>query len=269
VSRSWRTSRARRSAERTEWPDGSTAALSLSFDDARASQLSRGTKLFDRLEVHATFFVLPRLVRRDVRGWRAMVQRGHEIGNHSLHHPCTTNLGSADRTALEQLTIADIGADLVEANRQIDELLGVTPRAFAYPCGQTYVGRGVGTQSYVPVVARMFRVGRTFRDDWANEPTRCDLAQVAAVSSDRRSFEALRPLLDDTLARGAWLVLGGHEIGTGDHQVTFPETIEAVVSWCRREGVRIGTIGAIGEAVATMQEPASDQRPAGSIASLP
>jgi peptidoglycan-N-acetylglucosamine deacetylase len=230
--------------------------LSLSFDDARPSQVSRGLDLLERLDVQATFFALPGIVRRDIRGWRAIVERGHEIGNHSLRHPCAGNLRSSRKGALEQLTLADIEADLVEASRQLEDLLGVTPRVFAYPCGQTFVGRGTGTQSYVPVVARKFLVGRTFNDLWANSPLRCDLAQVAAINSDAKPIDALRRYLDAALIEGSWVVLGGHEIGASGHDSTVPATVEAVVGWCRTEGVRIGTVGAVGDMVARMQQSA-------------
>jgi peptidoglycan/xylan/chitin deacetylase (PgdA/CDA1 family) len=253
VSRLWRAAFSRRPAiEQAAWPDGSSAALSFSFDDGRASQVHRGLPLFDALDVRATFFVLPRRVRKEVRGWCAVVEKGHEIGNHSLRHPCAGSV-SGRGLVLEQMTLEDIEADLLEANRQINELLGVDPNVFAYPCGSTYVGRGVDTQTYVPLVARMFRVGRTFRETWANDPVRCDVAQVACVNTDRLSFKELRPLLDSAVARGSWVVLGGHEIGGTASDSTSPSTVEAIVSWCRRERVRIGTVGAIAETVTEMQ----------------
>jgi peptidoglycan-N-acetylglucosamine deacetylase len=255
--------------ERTTWPDGSRAALSLSFDDARASQVTQGLALLQRLDAPATFFVLPHAVRRKVRSWRAIAERGHEIGNHSVRHPCSKSLQFPRKQPLEDLTVADIEADLEAANRQLEGLLGITPRVFAYPCGQTFVGRGVETQSYVPVVARKFLVGRTFNDIWANAPLHCDLAQLAAINSDGKSFEQLRPQLDSGLVEGSWIVLGGHEIGDSGGQTTFPATLEAVVRWCRNEGVRIGTIGAIGSTVAAMQPRGADQSSARSMLSAP
>jgi hypothetical protein len=255
----------RRVEHRPRWPDGSSAALSLSFDDARPSQLSRGLDVLERLDVRATFFVLPAIVRRDRKGWRAIVERGHEVGNHSLRHPCTGSLRSSPKGALEQLTVAEIEADLEEANRKLEDLLGATPRVFAYPCGQTFVGRGMGTRSYVPVVARKFLVGRTFNDRWANAPLRCDLAQVAAINSDATPIEGLRPYLDAALLEGSWVVLGGHEIDDVGREATMPATLEAVVAWCRSEGVRIGTVGAIGSTVEHMQENAVPGRRSDSI----
>ena len=78
--------------------------------------------------------------------------------------------------------------ELIEANRRIATLLGVTPRTFAYPCGQTFVGRGPGTQSYVPVVADLFLAGRGWRDEASNDPAFVDLAQTLGVEMDDRDF---------------------------------------------------------------------------------
>lgn len=123
---------------------------------------------------------------------------------------------------------------------------------FAYPCGQTFVGRGPRTQSYVPVVAELFGVGRTFNHRFANSPAHWDLAQVACISSDGLSFEELRPRLEETLDDGGWLVLGGHEVGdTGDLETTAVETLEAVVEWCRERRIWIDTVGSVGRHIAS------------------
>src|SRR5262245_66282298 len=69
------------------WPDGKRAALSLSFDDARQSQVDVGVTLLDKHKVKATFYVVPSAVERRLEGWKKIVERGHEIGNQSLNNP--------------------------------------------------------------------------------------------------------------------------------------------------------------------------------------
>jgi peptidoglycan/xylan/chitin deacetylase (PgdA/CDA1 family) len=73
------------------WPDGKKAAVSLSFDDARLSQVDNGLALFKKEGVKVTFFVQPSGVEKRLAGWKQAVADGHEIGNHSLTHPCTGN----------------------------------------------------------------------------------------------------------------------------------------------------------------------------------
>lgn len=245
--------RRRQESEPVAWRDGASAALSLTFDDGDVSQLTEGVEVLQRVDVRATFFVLPHNARRNRKRWRAMAELGHEIGNHSTSHVCGSGAMRTRRVVLDDLTLDDIEADLADASRQLLEALDVAPRSFAYPCGQTFVGRGLGAQSYIPVVARMFDVGRTFNDRWPNDPRHCDLAKVACLNSDGRTLDDLRPWLEDTVARSGWLVLGGHAIGRDGGQATSPETIEAVVSWWRSAGGRVDTIGAIGAAVKEMQ----------------
>ena len=43
------------STSKVPWPKGKEAAISLSFDDARFSQVDRGTALLDSMQVKATF----------------------------------------------------------------------------------------------------------------------------------------------------------------------------------------------------------------------
>lgn len=243
-----------RSASRTgfAWPSGVRAALSISFDDARPSQLRCGVPLMERLGVASTFFVLPGAVADNQRGWANAVEHGHEIGNHTVLHPCNASMTWSRGHALQSLSLADMRRELQTASAQIRKLLGVDPWVFAYPCGQTSVGRGTETQSYVPLVAELFGVGRTFNDLWANSPARCDLAQVACLNIDGVRLEALRERLEEAEDDGAWLVLGGHEVGTADFETVGVETLEAVVQWCRNRAIWIDTVGAIGRHIASV-----------------
>jgi hypothetical protein len=153
------------------------------------------------------------------------------------------------------MTVADFRRDVCEANRRLRHLLGTEPTVFAYPCGETFVGRGRRTKSLVPLIARMFEVGRTFNDVTANSPADLDFAQIRCVNSDGRTLDHLLPMLEAAVSDSAWLVLGGHEIGTAEagDETTPTETIEAVVSWCRSNSVRIDTIGNTARAVAAFK----------------
>ena len=241
------------------WSHDCRAALSFSFDDARPSQIEVGSATFDQLGVRATFFVLPDRAEPYRRRWRRMVSAGHEIGNHTTRHRCSANFAWVDQgQAIEDLTLDEIAADIADADRWIGEVLGVQPRTFAYPCGQTWVGRGVDTRSYVPLIAGRFVAGRSFNDISANSLHRCDLARVMAVNSDNRTFADLEPLLDATLTEGAWLVLGGHELGTQRNvETTTPALLEAVVDWCRTNAVWVDTIGNIASYVSDCRWPAA------------
>ena len=101
-----------------------------------------------------------------IDGWKKAVVNGHDIGNHSVYHPCSGNFAWSRNRALEEYTLQKMKSELDSASRLINELLGVHPVSFAYPCGQTFIGRGAGVQSYVPLIASMFESGR----GWSHEP---------------------------------------------------------------------------------------------------
>ena len=52
------------------WPDGKRAAVSLSFDDARPSQVDTGLAVLARLGARATFYVVPMHVEAKLAGWQ-------------------------------------------------------------------------------------------------------------------------------------------------------------------------------------------------------
>lgn len=208
------------------WPEGKEMALSLTFDDARLSQADKGIPLLDKYGIKATFYISPQNLIRRLDLWKGAANNGHEIGNHSLLHPCTGNFHWARNRALEDYTIEQISSELDSANRLIEELLGVTPVSFAYPCGQTFVGRGVDTKSYIPVVAGQFETGRGWLDEGPNDPEFCDMAQLMGMELDGKSFDQVVELIESAKTRGYWLILAGHEIDDEGRQTSLLETIE-------------------------------------------
>lgn len=195
------------------WPDGRRAAVSLSFDDGRPSQMDAGLPVLNSLGLKVTFYVVPSAIEKRQTAWRAAVQAGHEMGNHSLMHACTGNFAWSRQKALEDYTLDRLDGELQKAGEEIKRITGVMPTTFAYPCGQTFVGRGAATASYVPLINKRFLVGRLWLGETANDPAFVDLSQVHAVSMDDKELPALLPMLETAIAQARWLVLAGHDIG--------------------------------------------------------
>ena len=197
--------------DRFPWPEGKKFAISLSFDDSRESNLELGIPLLDRHGVRATFYAHPKNVRARLDEWKAAVANGHEVANHTMTHPCSENFLWGARKSLEHYTLADMKAELVETSRQLEALLGVAPTTFAYPCGQTFGGRGEGKQSYAPLIAELFTSGRGWLDEAPADPLFCDLAEVSGMKMDDIDFEELLPVIEYARANNLWLVLVGHD----------------------------------------------------------
>jgi peptidoglycan-N-acetylglucosamine deacetylase len=202
------------------WPKGKRGALSLSFDDGRATQIDNGLALLDRYGVKATFYLNPDAVKGNLEGWKRAVAKGHEIANHTMTHPCTGNKSFSRKNALEDLTLNRIRDEMIGANNFLKEQLGVTPKTFAYPCGQSFVGRGQKVQSYVPLVAELFLAGRGWLNEDPNDPLFFDMAQTLSVPSDRLDFDRIKPQIERSMNRGSWIVFAGHDIANQDGQFT-------------------------------------------------
>jgi peptidoglycan/xylan/chitin deacetylase (PgdA/CDA1 family) len=232
------------SRSRFNWPDGKKVALSLTFDDARLSQIDAGLPLLDRYRTKATFYVVPGTMEQRLAGWKKAAAEGHEIGNHSRTHPCTVNYAFSAANALENYTLSALAKDIDGASAEIERLVGARPVSFAYPCGQKFVGRGAQVASYVPLVAQKFLSGRGFRDEGANDPAACDLAQILGTESDGLSFDQMRTLVAQAAASGGWLVFAGHEMGTGGEQTTQLAALEQLLRYAAEpaNGVWVDTV---------------------------
>jgi peptidoglycan-N-acetylglucosamine deacetylase len=213
------------------WPEGKQMALSLTFDDARLSQADKGIPLFDKYGVKATFYISPDAMIERLEIWQQAAGNGHDIGNHSLYHPCSGNFPWARNRALENYNLEKMGAELDSASRLIKGLLGVHPVSFAYPCGQTFVGRGTETKSYVPLVAARFQTGRGWLGEAPNDPSFCDMAQLTGMELDGKLFEEILPLIESARKHGYWLILAGHETAGEGRQTAYLSTIESILRY--------------------------------------
>ncbi|MBY0373972.1 MAG: polysaccharide deacetylase family protein [Bryobacteraceae bacterium] len=232
-------------AKKWAWPDGKRMAVSLSFDDARLSQADVGFGVLEKLGLKATFYALPGGVERRLEAWKGAVKAGHEIGHHSFTHACTANYRRTN--ALEDWTLERMGADLDKATARLEELLGVKPVSFAYPCGQKFVGRGAATRSYVPLIAERFLCGRGYMDEAANDPEVCDLAALMGIHFDETPFAGMKKVMERAARDGRWVIFAGHEIGKLAFQTTDTEALAELAAYVKdpANGIWVGTVGEI------------------------
>lgn len=242
------------------WPEGKKMALSLSFDDARATNTSLGIPLLNEYGVKATFFVLPNSLKRDLEGWQKAVAAGHEMGNHSIQHPCSGNFVWSRERALENYTLDRMKAELLQANKEIEELLGVRPTVYAYPCGQTFVGKGIYAQSFVPLISEMFLAGRSWMDEAPSDPFYADMAQLTGMEMDNKDFEEILPLIESARKNGQWLVLAGHETADSGNQTTYLSMLRKLSEYATdpANGIWIAPIGTVAKYVLDIRLATSD-----------
>jgi peptidoglycan-N-acetylglucosamine deacetylase len=241
----------------TVWPDGKQVAVSLSFDDARDSQLDQGVPVLNACGAKGTFYLNVARATARAADWRAAASEGHELGNHSLRHSCSGNFVWRVANVLENYTQEGMEEELLIANQQLTDLFGEVPRTFAYPCGQTFVGRGIGRQSYVPAVARHFLAGRGFRDEFYNRPEFVDLAKVGGTEMDGVPYDRLIAHIERAATNGQWVVLVGHDVLLDEtrRQTVTPETLRRLCEHCLdpANGIWLETVATVAERVRQAQ----------------
>lgn len=235
------------------WPEGKKTAISLSFDDARGSQASTGIPFLNQYKVKGTFYLVPSAVKGQLENWKKAVAAGQEMANHSVNHPCTGNFPWARKNPLEDYTQEQMRDELVEANKQLYDLLGVRCEGFAYPCGNTFVGRGANTKSYVPVVADLFATGRGWLDEGPNAPEFCDMAQLTGMEMDGKDFDKILPLIKQVQKSGQWLILAGHEMGEEGAQTTRLSMLKNLIEYAQdpANGIWLAPVGEVARYVQT------------------
>lgn len=236
------------SAQETKfnWPEDKKIAISMTWDDGRSSQIEYGLPILNEYGIKATFYVVPSAVEQSLDGWKKAVADGHEIGNHSLKHPCSGNFIWSRDKALEEKEIGDITKELLIANDSLKLLLNIKATEFAYPCGQTFVGRGEHTKSYVPVIAREFTSGRTWMDEAPNDPSYCDLSQLTGMEMDGKDFKYILSLIEMARKDGLWLVLAGHDIGPKGRQTTETKMLNKLFKYISKQNdIWVAPVGEI------------------------
>jgi peptidoglycan/xylan/chitin deacetylase (PgdA/CDA1 family) len=201
----------------------------------------------------ASFYVSPdRLLARREQ-WKDVAGSGHEIGSHTLNHPCSGNFDFSRESALEEYTLAQMEEELKRSDSLIEELINVTPLTFAYPCGQTYVGRGSGTESYVPLIAQRYLAGRIYMSETCNVPGFLDLAQLFASPFDTAPLEVMIGLIEAALDEGGWIIFCGHDVEVGGSQSIDTAKLAGVCDYLAANRARIWTdpVCAIAEYIRT------------------
>src|SRR3954467_12319027 len=69
---------------------GKKCAVVLTYDDGLDVDITNALPALDSLGLKATFYVANYQGRLQVQipAWRAAAAKGHELGNHTLFHPC-------------------------------------------------------------------------------------------------------------------------------------------------------------------------------------
>ncbi|NML64646.1 polysaccharide deacetylase family protein [Hymenobacter sp. RP-2-7] len=132
-------------AQTSAW-NGRQCAVVLTYDDAIDADLDNALPALDSLGLRGTFYLIGSspVVSKRLPEWRRAAQRGHELGNHALFHPCDGTLPGRGFVTpdndLSKYTVSRAVAEVRANNTLLTAIDGKTARTFAYPCGDRQIG---------------------------------------------------------------------------------------------------------------------------------
>lgn len=143
-----------------KWPDGKKAAVVFTYDDGLDGHLDIAVPQLDEFGLKGTFYCTgnsPSLYNR-MEDWREIVENGHELGNHTLFHPCdgVKQNWVKPEYDLNNYTHEQIIAELSAANTLLKAVDGKTERTFGFTCSD-FVAGGV---DFTGDVKNMFQAAR-------------------------------------------------------------------------------------------------------------
>ncbi|WP_369824014.1 sialate O-acetylesterase [Reichenbachiella sp. 5M10] len=126
---------------------GKKATVVLTYDDALNVHLDNALPVLDSLGLKATFYIsadAPGFKYRTYE-WKKAAQNGHELGNHTLYHPCLGGDGRAwvsDDNDLRNYSVPQMVREIDMTNLMLQTLDGKSKRTYAYTCGDKETGEG-------------------------------------------------------------------------------------------------------------------------------
>lgn len=124
---------------------GKKAAVVITYDDAINQHLDNAIPVLDSLGLKATFYLTAFSTSMQTRlnDWKQLALNGHELGNHTLYHPCIGGKGREwvrPEYDMNNYTLQRMVDETRMTNLFLRALDGKTKRTFAFTCGDMKIG---------------------------------------------------------------------------------------------------------------------------------
>jgi len=209
--------------KRFSWPAGQKVAVTLTYDDGYVTHFKEVAVLLARHDLKATFYpVGRRSVIEHPKQWTRVYQLGHELGNHSLFHPCQRPWVNP-AYHLVNYNQSRWYDEMTVANFILNSIDGQSERTLAYPCAQKKIGPVEDPVSVKPLIPSLFYAARSYADGEIILPGNLDLYNLPSYAADLnlKNFEEVRTVIDDARKHGGWVIFTFHEIDEEPGDLVF------------------------------------------------
>lgn len=232
--------------EEFKWPNGVKSAIALTYDDGLSSHVNTAAPALKQYGFKATFYPTlssPSLIDEKEK-WRKLVIDGHELGNHTVYHPCQKSKEGMewvkDEHDLDNYTSKEIAEEINLANTLLFDIDGNNTRTFAYPCSHYFAGG----ESYVGYVSSKFPAARASSEEQREllKISDIDLYNVPSWAPNNHGSDQLIEYIQKIIELETFSTLTFHGIGA-EHMTVSKDAHEKMLQFLNsnRDKIWVGT----------------------------
>jgi peptidoglycan-N-acetylglucosamine deacetylase len=206
-------------AQSTDQWNGKQCAVVLTYDDALNVHLDNVIPSLDSAGLKGTFYIVGEspVLNNRLPEWRLAASHGHELGNHTLTHPCDGRLEGrswvAPENDLSNYSFDRVVKEIRVTNTLLQAIDGKTERTFAFPCGDLKVD----TIEFYPVVKHEF-VGARGVNSSLQSLNKVNLDNIDCYGINGQSGDYMIDLVKKAMESHTLLVFLFHGVG-GEHNI--------------------------------------------------
>jgi len=199
----------------TTW-NGKSCAVVLTYDDGLNVDLNNVIPALDSVGLKGTFYISDYFdgLKNQIFNWRKAAGEGHELGNHTIWHPCEGGRPGREfvkpETDLNNYTISRMVKEIKTMNNILKAIDGKEERTFAYPCGDTRIH----DTAYLDGLKNEFIAARGVTPEML-PINKIDLYNIGCYGINGQTGEQLIELVKKAMTTRTLLVFLFHGVGGG------------------------------------------------------
>jgi len=202
----------------TTW-NGKSCAVVLTYDDGLNVDLNNVIPALDSVGLKGTFYISDYFdgLKNQIFNWRKAAGEGHELGNHTIWHPCEGGRPGREfvkpETDLNNYTVSRMVKEIKTMNNILKAIDGKEERTFAYPCGDTRIH----DTAYLDGLKNEFIAARGVTPEML-PINKIDLYNIGCYGINGQTGEQLIELVKKAMTTRTLLVFLFHGVG-GEHSL--------------------------------------------------
>jgi len=202
----------------TTW-NGKSCAVVLTYDDGLNIDLTRVIPALDSVGLKGTFYISDYFdgLKDQIFRWRNAAAEGHELGNHTVWHPCEGGRPGREFVKpdvdLNNYTVSRMVKEIRTMNNILKAIDGKTERTFAFPCGDMKIH----DTSYLDGMKKDF-IGARGVTPAMQTINKVDLYNIDCYGINGETGEQLIDLVKQAMSTHTLLVFLFHGVG-GEHSL--------------------------------------------------